>query len=216
MQPFVLNTDLLLYDVTKFMIYVNEKEGFLSNFEALETSWRGTVNDITKVAVDKDDPYFASLLAACVISQVGGISRKQLVESKGTPKTVTSVGRYYVYYRMKRFTEDPRKMESYITSEMKELVKANLQTKTVWTRKFVRTRKNISLWYQRHPNKRNIRKYRYVMTTNNTGVLGIEYEEVDVVTNKSDDDWVTHIKEDSDGLTKTGQKLFQLAVESYI
>ena len=117
---------------------------------------------------------------------------------------------------MKRFTEDPRKMDSYITSEMKELVKANLQTKTVWTRKFVRTRENISLWHQQHPNKHNIRRYRYVMTKNNTGVLGIEYEEVNVVTNKSREDWTTLIKEDSDGLTKMGQKLFQLAVESYV
>ena len=107
-------------------------------------------------------------------------------------------------------------MNSYITSEMKELVKTNLQTKTVWTKKFVRTRESISLWYQRHPNKGNIRKYRYVMTKNNTGVLGIEYEEVNVVTNRCDNDWVTLIKEDSDGLTKTGQKLFQLAVESYV
>ena len=54
------------------------------------------------------------------------------------------------------------------------------------------------------------------MTKNNTGVLGIEYEEVDLVANKSNDDWMTLIKGDSEGLTKTGQKLFQLAVESYV
>ena len=41
-QPFVLNPDSLPYDVRKFTIYVNEKEDFLSNFEALETSWKGT------------------------------------------------------------------------------------------------------------------------------------------------------------------------------
>ena len=69
---------------------------------------------------------------------------------------------------------------------------------------------------QQHPNKRNIRRYRYVMTKNNTGVLGIENEEVDHVMPKSDDDWTTFIKEDGDGLTKTGQKLFQLAAESYV
>ena len=39
----------------------------MSNFDVLKTSWEGTVNDITKAAVDKDDPYFASLLAACII-----------------------------------------------------------------------------------------------------------------------------------------------------
>ena len=54
------------------------------------------------------------------------------------------------------------------------------------------------------------------MSNNNTGVLGIEYEEVDHVIPKSDGDWTIFIKEDSDGLTKTGQKLFQLAGESYV
>ena len=95
-QPFVLNTDPLPYDVTKLTIYVNEKESFLSYFEALETSWRGTGKDITKVAVNKDDPYFASLLAACIVSPVCGISRKHLDESKGVPKVVTSIARYYL------------------------------------------------------------------------------------------------------------------------
>ena len=156
----VLNANPLPYDVRKFKIYVNEKEGFLCNFDALKTVWGGTTKDITKVAVDKDNPYFASLLAACIISHVGGISRKHLVESKGIPKVVTSIARYYVYYHMKRFLKDPRKMDSYITGEMKELVKVNLQTKTLWKKKFVRTRENISLWYQQHPNRRNIRNYR--------------------------------------------------------
>ena len=214
--PLVPNTNPLPYDVIKFKIFVNEKESFLSNFEVLETHYKGTGKDITKVAVDKEDPYFASLLAACIISHVGGISRKHLVESEKIPKVVTSIARYYVYYHMKRFLEDPRKMDSYITNEMKELVKTNLQTKTLWKRKFVRTRVNISYWYSQHPNKRNIRKYRYVLSKNNTGVLEIEYEEIDHVIPKSDEDWTAFIKENSDGLTKTGQKLFQLAAESYV
>ena len=197
----------LPYDVRKFKIFVNEHQSFLSNFEVLETSWKGTDKDITKVAVDTEDHYFASLLAACIISHVGGISRKHLIESEKIPKVVTSIARYYVYYHMKRFLEDPRKMDSYITNEMKKLVKTNLQTKTLWKRKFVRTRVNISYWYQNHPNRHNIRKYRYVMSSNNTGVLGIEYEEVDHVIPKSDEDWTIFIKEDSDGLTKTGQNL---------
>ena len=102
-QTLVPNADPLPYDVRKFKIYVNEKEGFLCNFEALKSSWGGTTKDITKVAVDKDDPYFASLLAACIISHVGEISRKHLVESDGIPKVVTSIARYYVYYNMKGF-----------------------------------------------------------------------------------------------------------------
>ena len=134
----------------------------------------------------------------------------------GDNKLITSIARHYIYYHMKRFTEDSKKMNSYITSDVIELVKTNLPTKTAWISKFVRTRENISLWYQRHPNKHDIRNYRYRMSRNHTGVLGIEYQEIDRVTNKSDDDWVNFIKSDSDGLTKTGQKLFKLAIESYV
>ena len=204
-QPFVLAPNSSPYNVRKFTIYVNGRVGFLSNFDALKTSWEGTVNDITKAAVDKDDPYFASLLAACIISHVGGISRKHLT---GDNKVITSIARYYVYYHMKRFTDDPRKMSPFITDDLKEVVKNNLQTRRTWTDKFVYTRVEISYWYSQQPNRHNIRHYRYRMSSNNTGVLGIDYQEVSKIVNNSDTDWMSFIKEDSDGLTKTGQKLF--------
>ena len=54
------------------------------------------------------------------------------------------------------------------------------------------------------------------MSSNNTGVLGIDNEEVSKVENNSDTDWMTFIREDSDSLTRTGQKLLQLAIESYV
>ena len=201
------------YNVRKFTIYVNEKSGFTSNFDALKTSWKGTANDITKVPIDKDDPYFASLLAALIISHVGGISRKHL---NGDNKVITSIARYYIYYHMKRFTENPTKMSPYITDDLREIVKKNLQTKTTWADKFEYTRANLSYWYAHHKNKHNIRNYRYRMSSNNTGVLGIDYQEVSKIENNSNTDWIRFIKEDSDGLTKIRQKLFQLAIESYI
>ena len=212
-QPFALASDSLPYNVRKFTIYVNGRSGFTSNFNALKTSWKGTANDITKVPIDKDDPYFASLLAALIISHVGGISRKHL---NGNNKVITSIARYYIYYHMKRFTENPTKMSPYIMEDLKEIVKNNLQTKTTWTEKFEYTRANISYWYSHHKNKHNIRNYRYRMSKNHMGVLGIDYQEVSKVENNSDTDWIRFIKEDSDGLTKIGQKLFQLAVESYV
>ena len=105
-------------------------------------------------------------------------------------------------------------MNSYVTDNIRELIKAaNLQTKTTWVNKFVRTYENISLWYQQHPNKHNIRNYKYRMSRNQ---FGFRLQEVSKVENNSDTDWMCFIKEDSDGLTKTGQKLFQLAVESYV
>ena len=54
------------------------------------------------------------------------------------------------------------------------------------------------------------------MTKNNTGVLGIDYKEVSKIVNNSDSDWMRFIKDDRDGLTKTGQVLLQSAIESYV
>ena len=193
-QPLVLDTNPLPYDVTKFDIYVTESGSnsasgsFQSNFEGLDTSWTGTAKDITKVKVDKEDPYFASLLAACIISHKSGISRKHLAGGNRTRKIITSIARYYMYYHMKRFLRDPRKMDSFITNDMLELVKKNTPTRTVWTNKFARTRANLGTWLNEQPNRHNIRHPKYRMSRNHTGVLGIECQEVERVVNKSDDD----------------------------
>ena len=179
----------------------------------MSTSWKGTNNDITKAAVDKDDPYFASLLAAYIISHVGGMSRKHLT---GDNNVVTSIARYCIYYHMKRFTGTPEKMLPYITHDIKRGIQQNIPHKRIWVHKFERTRAEINYWCSRHSNKNNIRNYRYRMSANNTGVLGIEYEEVSKVVNDSDNGWVKFIKDDSDGLTKTGQILIQSAIESFV
>ena len=213
-QPFALSaTHTLPYNNRKLTIYVNAKSGFSSNFGALETSWKGTTNDITKMAVDKDDPYFASLLAAYIISHVGGISRKHLT---GDNNVITSIARYYVYYHMKLFTDDPQKISSYITNDIKKIIQKNIPSKRIRVKKFERTRADINYWHSNHANKHNIRNYKYRMTKNNTGVIGIEYEEVSKIVNDSDTDWMRFIKDHSNGLTKTGQVLLQSAIESYV
>ena len=132
-QPFVLSSSTLPYNYRKFTIYVNARSGFTSNFDALTTSWKGTANDITKMAVDKDDPYFASLLDAYIISHVGGISRKHLT---GDNNVITSIAWYYVYYHMKRFTGTPEKISSYITDDMKEIIQKNIPSKKICVKKF--------------------------------------------------------------------------------
>ena len=213
-QPFVLSSSSSLpYNYRKFTIYVNANSGSTSNFDALSTSWKGNANDITKTALDKDDPYFASLLAAYIISHVGGISRKHLT---GDNNVVTSIARYCTYYHMKRFTGTPEKMSPYITNDIKRGIQQNIPHKRIWVHKFERTRAEINYWHLHHANKNNIRNYKYRMPANNTGILGIEYEEVSKVVNDSDNDWMKFIKDDSDGLTKTGQILLQSAIESYV
>ena len=107
-QKFVVNTTPFPYNVTKFKVFVseaseaneNESYRFLSNFEKLETSWTGTEKNITKVSVNQNDPYFASLLAATILSHFGVLSRKHLIESNETPKIITSIAKYYVYYHL--------------------------------------------------------------------------------------------------------------------
>ena len=205
MQPFVLASSSLPYNFRKFTIYVNANSGFTSNFDALSTPWKGNANDITKMAVDKDDPYFASLLAAYIISHVGGMSRKHVT---GDNNVVTSIARYCIYYHMKRFTGTPEKISPYITNDIKKIIQKNIPHKRILA--------DLNYWYSHHANKNNIRNYRYRMSANNTGILGIEYEEVSKVVNDSDNDWMKFIKDDSDGLTKTGQVLVQSAIESYV
>ena len=212
-QPFALASSSLPYNFRKFAIHFNANFKFTSNFDALSTSWEGNANDITKIAVNKDDPYFASLLAAYIISYVGGLSRKHLT---GDNNVVTSIARYCLYYHMKRFTGTPEKMSPYITNDIKKIIQKNIPHKRIWAHKFERTRAEINYWLSHHANKNNIRNYRYRMSANNTGVLGIDYEEVSKVVNDSDTDWMKFIKDDSDGLTKTGQILVQSAIESYV
>ena len=210
-QPFAISSSSLPYDYRKFTIYVNAKSGLTSNFDALAKSWKGNANDITKAAVDKDDSYFASLLAAYIISHVGGLSRKHLT---GDNNVVTSIARCCIYYHMKRFTGTPEKMSPYITNDIKKIIQQNIPHKRIWVHE--RTRADLNYWHSHHANKHNIRNYRYRMSANNTGVLWINYEEVSKVVNDSDNDWMKFIKDDSDGLTKTGQVLVQSAIESYV
>ena len=118
---------------------------------------------------------------------------------------------------MKRFLKDPSKLSPYLTEDLRELVKNNLRVRKIWKRKFVRTKENISLWYLQQENKQNIRNYRYVSGSVFSGVLGVEYEEINhVLPNDVKTDWMSFVKESSDGLTKTGQKLLQMVIESYV
>ena len=128
-------------------------------------------------------------------------------ESRDTPKIVTSIARFAVYYHLKRFLKDSGTISSYLTEDLRELVKNNLRVRKIWKRKFVRTKANLGYWYSQQENKENIRNYRYVYGSVFGGVLGIEYEEVGlVIPNDVEKDWMSFVKENSDGLTKTGQK----------
>ena len=195
-QPLVLSSSSLPYNYRKFTIYVNARSGFPSNFDALTTPWEGTNNDITKTAVDKDDPYFASLLSAYIISHLGGLSRKHLT---GDNNVVTSIARYCIYYHMKRFTGTPEKMSPYITQNVQKIIQKIFRQKKFGSINLnERVPTQLNYWHSHHANKHDIRNYKYRMSANNTGVLGIDYEEVSKVVNDSDNDWMRFVKDDSD------------------
>ena len=220
-QTFIHNRDPLPYGLNRFEIYVcdcinTSHNSFVSNFADLDSKWTGTTKNITRVKFDYiNDPYFASLLAAYIITYKCGIITEHLLESKGTSKVITSIARYHLYYHMRRFLRNPSKMTKYVTKDMLKTLQRNIPIRKTWVNKFHRGQTEIGLWHSRLPNKSRVRNYRYSYYRTG-GVLGIKYQEVDKVTNNSDTDYTQFIAKKSDGLTPLGLKLLQQSVESYI
>ena len=71
-EPFAMGKGS--FDPTSFKIFVNGEQSFLFS-STLNIKWQNSSNvkDITKTSVDKNDPYFCSLIAAYVISQKTGL-----------------------------------------------------------------------------------------------------------------------------------------------
>ena len=116
------------YLVNKFKVYVNNKEYFMSNFKPLEASWsKGkvinemTVDDIRKAGFDyKTEPYFAMIAAAYVTTFLSGISVLNLQDRQGTPKVITSIVRYHLYYTISKFMKNPALLDKYDLTKVKE------------------------------------------------------------------------------------------------
>ena len=204
------------FRISHFRIFVNNKYSFLFTTEALDTKWSSNVKDITKVKVGKEDPYFASLMAAFLICQKSGICSKHLRGDASTPNIITSILRFYVYYHMKRFLKNPDKMDKYVTREMLDEIHKNLPVKKVWTKKYHRGKGTISAWLNKQANKNNIRNARHY-GGGVGGVIGIENEEVsEVLPMDESKDWQKFIQDDSNRVTKTGQLFLQKAAEVYV
>ena len=57
-----------------------------------------------------------------MISHKSGISLRHLAGDDKTPKIITSIARYYVYYHMQRFLRESSDMDYYITKDMITLI----------------------------------------------------------------------------------------------
>ena len=206
-KDFSLSNGYLQFSMSQFRLFVNERESFLFTTDPLDIKWKNEqgLKDITKAKVDKEDPYFAYLIAAYIISQKSDICLKHMREEPRVPNVVTSILRFYVYYHMKRFLRDPSKMQKYITKEMLDEIQEKMPTRKIWVIKTHHGKETISAWLATQPNKENIRNAKHY-GGGIGGVLGIEYEELSGVLPEDEmDAWMRFIQSECDGITKTGQ-----------
>ena len=204
-QPFVKNsTDL---NVNAFRIYVTDDLFFDANLPKLEIRNNENSNDY------KDNPYLASLFAAYITTYSCGISEEHF-DYDGS-KIISSIARYHLYFHMRRFTRQPSKMSKYITREMETIVLNNKPVVYKWTKEFHSGREQLGYWLSKQP-RGTIRDARVVMSSNNTGQLGISYMKRGAQTIRSLEDYKLFVASKSNGLTKTGQLLFQQSIESFV
>ena len=206
-QSFTKNT--LDIPVNSFKIYVTNDLFFDVDFPKFEIKNNEASNDY------KDNSYLASLFAAYIITYTCGISMEHLIYNGLTPRIITSIARYHLYYHMKRFLRQPDKMSKYITKEMKKLIMDNKPEVYKWTKEFHSGKEQLGYWISKQP-RGSIKNAKVVMGSGNSGQLGISYMKKGAQTIKSLDDYKLFIATKSDGLTKTGQLLFQQSVESYV
>ena len=206
-QSFVKNTNNI--SVNSFKIYVTNDLYFDVNFPKFDIKNNEASYDY------KDNSYLASLFAAYILTYTCGISVEHLIYNGFTPRIITSIARYHLYYHMKRFLRQPSKMSKYITKEMKKLIMDNKPEVYKWTKEFHSGKEQLGYWIAKQP-RGSIKDAKVVMGGGNSGQLGISYMKKGAQTIKSLDDYKLFIAEKSDGLTKTGQLLFQQSVESYV
>ena len=180
---------------------------FDANLPGLEIKNNESSNDY------KDNPYLASLFAAYIATYSGGISTEHFAYDG--PKIITSIARYHLYFHMKRFTRQPSKMSKYITQEIETLVLNNKPVVYKWTKEFHSGREQLGYWVSKQP-RGTIKDARVVMSRNGAGQIGISYMKRGTQTIRSLEDYKLFIATKSNGLTKTGQLLFQQSVESYV
>lgn len=206
-QPFTKNSSDL--KVNSFKVYVMDDSFFNIDFPQFEIKNNKTSNDY------KDNSNLSALFAAYITTYSCGISTEHFAYRGGTPKIITSIARYHLYFHMKRFIRQPNKMSKYITNEMRTLIMRNKPEVYKWTSEFHSGREQLSYWVSKQP-RGTIKDAKVVMSKNHTGQIGISYMKRGEPTIRGFDDYKLFIATKSNGLTRTGQLLFQQSVESYV
>ena len=199
------------FDPNHFRIFVNGEQSFSFQTDPWNTKLsnpRGA-RDIQTMDLDKDNPYFASLMAAYVISQKTGVCTMHLTESRDVHKIVTSILRFYVWYHMSRFLRFPEKMTKYLTKKNFDFIKKNIPVRRTWKKRYHHGKETVSAWLKTQPNRANIRNAK-IYGSKYGGAVRIMYEEADeVLPADPTNDWKKFFLTDSRGIKKAGNSSYK-------
>ena len=115
---------------------------------------------------------------------------------------------------MRRFIGQPNKMSRFVTKGTKTIITNNKPVVYEWSNEFHQGQENAGSWVSTQP-RGTVRNAKPVMSKH-AGQVGISYQRRGAPTIRSLDDYKLFIATKSNGLTKTGQILFQQSVESYV
>ena len=137
----------LEYPLHNFKVYASDTDYFYSKLNPMELyDWknkavlyennRGTDAlpsdvefDIRTVSMDfMNEPYFAQICSAYIATFLCGISVRNLEWNDHTPKQITSIARYHLYYTMRKFINNPDLMKEYDLSGMKGYLPVSIQS----------------------------------------------------------------------------------------
>jgi hypothetical protein len=122
---------------------------------------------------------------------------------------VTSIVRYHLYFHMTRFMRNPILLDRYITEDDIRTIRKFAPVKETSDRRYESSHANIGTWYyDKPPEVRNrIRNQKYIRRK--YGGTSIQFEYLTAIS-------LYDVNKISSGLTKTGQKLFQQSIESFV
>ena len=135
------------YPIHNFKVYVSDSDYFYSKFTPIELyDWKNksilhennrgidelpsdVKTDIRTIGMDYENyPYFALVCSAYIATFLCGISLENLQWNNDTPKQITSIARYHLYYTMRKFIKNPGLMKAYDVSGMRGHLPVSVQS----------------------------------------------------------------------------------------
>ena len=195
-------------EVEKFDVYVNLHQHFPSDFPKFN------IKNVQEKFFTMDNPYYVACCAAYICTYLCGISYEQFEDD--TSPLISCIGRYHLYYHMKRFLRSPEKLKTHMTDKQFEFVQKHIPVEYKWTWKFEQTREVYWLFLKKLKERGIVIKKWYSTKSKYGGQIGFHYLQRGGRTIKSLHDYQLFIAQKSNGLTALGQLLFQQSIESFV